>query len=414
MATTITHQLLAASLKGSTVIPAGRHRVADLGNVYLQVTPKGAMSWTFLYTSPTTGKRREAGIGPVTGTFGLGIADAKRKALGLAKMIIDGVDPLADKEVRKVASKATFKALMDAHIAACIKGGCWKNPDAEKKHWEGMLTRNAASLMDKPVDTVETTDIVAVLEEKWPSRGAEVMATRIRAIFDTAKAKGHLKGRDNPAAKNLLIGHLKGKAKTESHAALPAKDVPAFIADLTRPDATVSELGLAFVALTTVRSTEAREALRSEIAGNRWTIPAARMKMGKDHVVPLSKEALAIIERLPVVEGNPYLFAGENGQPINKQAFDDVIAAKGLRGVTTVHGLRSTFRDHMGDLHNAKTGAAVYERQQLEFCLAHVAKGTEGAYRRNTSVEGRAIIMQVWADYCAGKTNVTPMLKVAA
>lgn len=416
MAIAVTSSLLTAALKGTTAIPAGRHRVADMGNVYLQVTPKGAMSWTFLYTSPVTGKRREAGIGPVAGTFALGVADAKKKALKLASQIADGVDPLADRKARTVAIAATFAVMAEKHIAACIKGGVWKNPEGEKKHWNGMLARNAKALMALPVDSIETSDIVATLSPIWPSRGAEVLAIRIRAILETAKGQGHLPGRDNPADKKFLAAHLKGKAKTKSHAALPAKDAPAFLADQLA-GGSAAELGLAFIALTAVRSSEAREALRSEVdfATGLWTIPAERMKMACAHVVPLSKQALALIEAARV-EGNPYLFPGAGDGPLGKTAFDEVVEAKGLRGVTTVHGLRSTFRDYMGNLHNPLTGAAVYDAQSLEFCLAHVLKGAEAAYRRQTSVDGRAIIMQVWADYCDGKTNVVPMptLKAAA
>ena len=194
--------------------------------------------------------------------------------------------------------------MMAKHIDACIKGNVWKKADAEKKHWEGMLAKNAKALMDMPVDSIETSDVVRVLSPIWPSRGAEVLATRIRAILNTAKGQGHFKGTDNPANAIAIKAHLKGKAETKNNAALPFAEMPGFLAKLIA-GGSVAELGLAFIALTAVRSGEARLALRSEIVGDRWTIPAERMKMGKVHVVPLSKQALAILARLPVARGQP-------------------------------------------------------------------------------------------------------------
>ena len=416
------HSLMATSKE--TGLPCSiRH--ADGRNLYLHVSATGAMSWVFMYV--VNGTRREMGLGSFTGAgraaAPLTLRQARDKAdLIRAQLQQPGVDLVRDRRVAKAEAAVTFEVMMAVHIEACKKG-VWKKPEAEAKHWLGMLTVNAQPLMKLPVDKIETTDIVKAVAPKWPSRVAEKTVERIRMILDTAKSRGHLKDKDNPANKAAIKGHLKGKVNTQNRAALPAKDMPGFMAALLA-GGSMAELGLAFIGLTAVRSTEAREALRSEIdfETGRWTIPAERMKEGErpagelPHVVPLSRQALALIDRLPVVPGNPYLFPGKGSGPLRTTAFDNVIADMDLRGKTTVHGLRTTFRDYMGELHNPVTGAAVYDHQSLEFCLAHVLSGTEAAYRRQKSVDGRAIIMQVWADYATGEKpadNVVPIRGMA-
>ena len=334
-------------------------RYPDGGNLYLRVSKTGAMSWLFMYVK--NGKRHERGIGSFTGEGRAAVVSLKQARAKASQLRIDIDKPnfLHTEKARAASTtftSVTFADMFKIHADACIKGNKWIRGEKERKHWQGMLDKNATALLAMPLDDIQTSDVVKVLTPLWPSRGAEVLDTRIRAILNRAEGQGYFKGRKNPASKVAIKAHLDGKHVTESHAPLPFAQMPGFLATLIA-GGSVDQLGLAFIALTAVRSSEARLALRSEIVGDRWTIPADRMgkstKGGgpaKEHVVPLSKQALAIIARLPVVEGNPYLFPGENGGPLVVTAFDKIIEDMGLRGVTTVHGLRSTFDTYMSQL----------------------------------------------------------------
>jgi len=418
----LNQKTLDAALKGSTILKAGRH--SDGRNLYLNVTKTGAMSWVFLWDH--NGKRREMGLGSFTGAgkaARVTLAQARLKAdavrLGLS---MPGADPLAEKKRVKL-SGTTFRAVMKDTIAIEKKQGGWKVVDgccASEREWNDSLTLHASALLDMPVAAIDTAAVLNVLKKVWSATPVvgERVRFRIEKILARAKAEGMRDG-DNPAAyKGHLDAHLGRKAKKQkgagkSHAAISNDDAPALFAQLLSYQGNAAK-ALAFTMLTAVRTNETLGMVWSEVDLDKglWTIPAERMKAGVTHIVPLSSAALELLGSMPRQVGNDYVFFGsKQGRPLGPTALEDKLcdpAAKGgmgLRGQATVHGMRSTFSDWVGD----KTSFAKEDR---EFCLAHGLDAVEGAYRRSTAVEKRRAIMQAWANYLEGKSTVA-LLKVA-
>jgi integrase len=230
-----------------------------------------------------------------------------------------------------------------------------------------------------------------------------VLVSRIRAILTTAKGNGHLKGKDNPAARELLAGPLKGKHKTKHYAAMDGEHLPALMARLLADDAELIRKCVAFLILTAARPSQARFAQWSEIDLKEgvWTIGDERMKSDVMHQVPLARQVVDMLKKLPRVEGNPYVFPGDNaGEPVAD--LDKVITHMGLRGAATIHGFRSTFSDYIGEEHD-------FAAEDREFALAHGLDPTAGAYRRKKALNKRRPMMQAYADHCFGVDKVVPL-----
>ena len=407
---------LDAALKGTTALKAGRH--SDGRNLYLNVSGTGAMSWIFLYTD-NTGKRREAGIGSFTGA-----GKSARVTLSQARLAADtirvqlaspGFDLLADRK-RARLSGTTFLTVMTDTIAVEKKQGGWKVRDgvcASEIEWTDSLRLHARDLLSMPVAAIDTAAVLKVLKPIWSTipQTAEKVRFRIEKILGRAKAEGMRDG-DNPAAyKGHLDAHLGRKAKKQkgtgiSHAALPHAEAGALLARLAAQKGNAAQ-ALAFTMLTAVRTNETLDMVWSEVDLDKaeWTIPAERMKAGVKHIVPLSSAALELLARLPKVVGNDYVFAGSKaGKPLGATALEDKLCdapakgGMGYRGQATVHGMRSTFSDWVGD-------ETTFTKEDREHCLAHQLDAVEGAYRRSTAVEKRRQIMQAWADYLEGKAG---------
>jgi integrase len=295
----------------------------------------------------------------------------------------------------------------------------WKN----KKHrdqWYFTLSRRrdddgnlsadgySLSLVDLAVDELTTEDVLKALNPIWTDKPetASRLRGRIERVLDFAKAKGWRSG-ENPA---FWRGHLKNvlparrKLSRGHHAAMPYDDVPAFVGRLHGRDA-MAALALEFAILTTARSDEVYKAQWSEIDldGAVWTVPASRMKGGREHRVPLSARALEILRGLNGVRVSDYVFPGQKrGRPLSSAAMDTLLTRM-KEDHFTVHGFRSSFRDWCGD-------RTTFPRDIAEAALAHkVGDDTERAYRRSDALEKRRKLMQAWADYLsAPKTsNVT-------
>jgi integrase len=217
-------------------------------------------------------------------------------------------------------------------------------------------------------------------------------------VLEFAKVRG-LRDGENPAR---WKGHLEHSlpttekiTRTKHHAALPYPDVPAFMAEL-RALSGIAARALEFTILTAARTGEARFARWSEfdLHAGIWTIPGERMKGEKEHRVPLSDRALAILAELPRDAGSDAVFPGRsNGGFINQDAMADVLAK--LRPGLTVHGFRSTFRDWAAE-------ATAYPNHVMEMALAHaIPNGVEAAYRRGDLFEKRRRLMDEWAAFCA-------------
>lgn len=406
-----------------TSLSAGRY--SDGRNLYLSVSPTGSKSWVFMWAQQ--GRQRELGLGSYTGAgraVSVSLKQARLAADAVRVQLAAGIDPIAAKR-SVVLSATTFGDVMEMEIAK--QRVDWKVKDGvceQEIEWRRSLTTHASGLIRLAVGRVDVNAVLKVLKPIWADIPvtAERVRYRIEKIMDTATAKGMFTG-ENPARyKGHIEVHLgkrpskksKGENRKGSHAALHYDAIPGFMAKLLPLKGNASK-ALAFTTLTAVRTDEARLAQWSEfnLDAGLWVIPAERMKAGVAHVVPLSTTALELLASMPRVAGNPFVFFGKkDGETIGATAMADKLTdpakkgGMGYAGTATVHGMRSSFRDWVGD----KTHFA---SDDAELCLAHGLDATEGAYRRETAVEKRRAIMQAWADYCEGKSNVVA-LAVAA
>lgn len=421
---------LTAALKSKTA-PAGRY--SDGRNLYLNISKTGAKSWAFCWLpvrghAADKGYQREIGLGSATGagsTDYLTLEQARLAADRIRVQIADGIDPIAARKQAKLglSSVDTFEALLQDVID--IEKALWKaeadGSYANEGEWKRSLAKYAASLSSLPIYRVGKDQVLDVLRPIWTTIPvtADRIRYRIKAVIDLAIERGKYAGR-NPAEKAAVESApgfgKQAKAKVEdAHTQLHYDEIPALMAKLAACKGSAAK-GLAFTILTAVRTDEAREARWSEIDFDKaeWTIPAARMKAGVAHIVPLSTAALAVLASLPRIVGNDFIFAGKkDGTCVNATAFSDKLCdpAKkgglGYFGKATVHGMRKSFRNWIGD---KLTG---YTEQEFEFCLAHKLDAVEGAYRTMTAVEKRRAIMQSWANYCEGKTGEN-IVRIAA
>jgi integrase len=284
--------------------------------------------------------------------------------------------------------------------------GSWKNPK-HADQWINTLTSYAFPLIGKlPVDAVDAREIEAVLVPIWLSKAetARRVRQRIGTVLDYSKAKGW-RPTDAPMRNvNTLLKALKQPRKG-SFAAMPYKDVPAFMAKLAGGDQSMGRLALRFLVLTAARSGEVRGATWSEVDFENalWTVPAERMKMGEEHQVPLCSRALAILEevkRQSTGKPDAVIFPGLKRQPLSDMTLSKVLKSNG-GGAYTVHGFRSAFRDWC-----AETGI---NNDWAESALAHtVPNRVEAAYRRTKFLDQRRDLMNWWGTFCIGGEKTYP------
>jgi integrase len=378
---------------------AGRRAamLADGGNLYLQATigkdETVRRSWVFRYE--LDGRRHDLGLGSLDT---LNLPEAREKARLLRQQLVEGIDPFeakrqAKKErLAKLAAEAramTFRQCAEECIKSHADG--WKNAK-HRAQWRSTLESYAYPVLgDLAVDDIATAHIVRVLQPIWKEKPetASRVRGRIEKVLGWASVRGFRSG-DNPAR---WRGHLqelfaaKGKVRpVEHHAALSFTDVPAFMADL-RSRNSLSARALEFTVLTAVRTGETIGATWDEIdfAAKVWTIPAARMKAGKAHRVPLSDRAAEILASVPR--------EGEHIFPLSNMAMLELL--RGMRPGTTVHGFRSSFRDWAAE-------RTSYPNHVAEAALAHtISDKVEKAYRRGDLFEKRRRLMADWAAWCS-------------
>jgi integrase len=362
--------------------------LGDGAGLYLHVKTSGAKSWAFIWKE--AGKRREMGLGAYPA---IRLARARLLAADAREAIAEGRDPIAEKRKEE---EPTFGEACDRFLAS--NEGAWRN-EKHKAQWRMTLGVYAKPMRSKKVSEVETDDVLAVLTPLWQSRPetASRLRGRIERVLDFAKAKGWREG-ENPAR---WRGHLKAilparqKLTRGHHAAMPYKAVPGFVAQLMSRDAMAAR-GLAFLILTAARSGEVLGARWDEfdLEAGVWSVPASRMKAGREHRVPLSKPALAIISALSETRTSDFVFSGQKpGRPLSGMAFE-MLMRRMAAGAYTAHGFRSAFRDWAGD-------ETSFPREVAEQALAHhVGDATERAYRRGDALERRRRLMEAWTSYC--------------
>lgn len=377
---------------------------SDGGGLYLQIAAGGSKSWIFRYGA---GGKRYFGLGPL---HTIGLAEARERALAARRMLLDGVDPIAAKREKAAAAhlaaakSITFKECALAYIEAHRAG--WKNAK-HAAQWTATLETYAFPIIGRlPVASIDTALVLKVLQPIWTTKPetASRVRGRIESILDWARVRGYREG-ENPARRKGHLDHLlpaKSKiVKVEHHAALPYREVPAFMADLKTREGNGAR-ALEFAILTAARSGEVRGATWSEIDfdARLWTVPAGRMKAGREHRVPLSKQAIALLRRFPSNQrGDALVFEGaREDSPLSDMSLTAVLRRMG-RGDVTAHGFRSTFRDWCAE----KTD---FPAEAAEMALAHaVSDKVEAAYRRGDLFERRRELMQAWGTFCEGRKS---------
>lgn len=374
-----------------TLETAGRH--ADGGGLYLSISADGRRRWVFLYR--WHGRLREMGLGIPRD---VPLARAREAAAQARELVSQDQDPLEVR--RRTRTVKTFGTVADEFIVTMQVQ--WRN-EKHAAQWQNTLREYAGALHSLPVDAISTEDVMRVLRPIWAEKQetASRVRGRIERVLDAAKAQGMRTG-ENPAR---WRGHLdlllpkRQKLSRGHHKAMAYKDVPAFMQRLQTAMG-VSIRALEFTILTAARSGETLGALWSEIDLNAgvWTVPAKRMKAGREHRVPLVGRAVEILNEAQVrrLADNPHVFPGQRlGKGLSVMALEMVMRRAKL--TETPHGFRSAFRDWAGE-------ETDYPREIAEAALAHlVGDAVERAYRRGDALEKRRALMDAWALFCSSK-----------
>ena len=313
------------------------------------------------------------------------LADSRRKAITNRRLIERGQDP-------RGGGVPTFAEAVEKVIELHRK--TWKPGGKSEAQWRASLERYATPTLGRmTVDKISTADVLAALIPIWNERRvtAERVRNRIGAVMRWAVAKGY-RG-DNPAGDAIAAALPRSGVRKQHFPSLPHRQVAAALATVEASAAWVGlRLAFRFLVLTATRSGDVRGARWEEIDGDTWTIPSTRMKAGREHRVPLSREALAVLDRAREIPGNTGLiFPSVTGRKLSATAPSILLHDNGVEAVP--HGFRSSFRDWAAD--NA------VDREVAEAALAHVVKGVEGSYFRSDLFERRHEVMEGWASYTA-------------
>ncbi len=374
------------ALSAQKVKTAGPGRHGDGRGLFLYVKPSGSRSWVLRYQ--VQGRRRDLGLGSFPDVT---LAMARDRAAEARRLIAEGEDPIAKKNQAK---PKTFKDAALELIESKRSG--WKNAK-HAAQWTSTLEAYAFPKIGQvQVAKIETADVISALTPIWSAKPetANRVRQRIEAVLDYTSALGMRTG-DNPARWRGHLDHLLPKPTkvraVKHHPALPHADIADFMAQLETREG-VAARALGFTILTTARSGETRGATWAEIDldAKTWTIPANRMKAGKEHRVPLSKAALALLGGKRDDDKLIFESDAKPGKPISDMSMTAVLRRIG-RDDITVHGFRSTFRDWAGET----TG---FPREVIEAALAHGIKDkAEAAYARSDLFDKRRKLMEAWA-----------------
>jgi integrase len=384
----------------------------DGAGLYLQITvgSEGAprRSWVYRFRLPS-GRAREMGFGSVED---VSLAMARQKRTEARSLVLEGIDPIEQRNAERAiaaassatqpAQKITFRRCATDYIEAHQK--TWKNPK-HAQQWPSTLERYVFPVFgDLPVAEIDQNLIMQVLDPIWQSKTetAARVRGRIETILDWAKVRGYRTG-DNPAR---WRGHLqralppRAKVQRVTHfEAVPVREAPLVFQMLASRD-NVGSRALQFAILTASRSNETRGATWREIDldARVWIIPALRMKAGREHRVPLSSPAMALLKLQGDhgAKSDQHVFESlmRPGAPLSDQTLGKAMQRIGRE--ETVHGWRSTFRDWVAECTD-------FPREVAEAALAHSnADKTEAAYFRSSMIEKRKALMNAWAVFVTG------------
>jgi integrase len=383
----------------------------DGGGLCLQVTGPDAKSW--IYRFMLNGVSREMGLGSA---ITIPLAEARQRHNDAKRLRDLGIDPIERRKAERsqalleAAKSTTFREAAGAYIAAHRAG--WRNAK-HAQQWPATLEAFVYPVFGNlSVQSIDTALIMRVLEPIWSAKPetASRVRGRIERVLDWARVRGYRSG-ENPARWRGNLDHLlpaKTKVRAvQHHAALPYVEIGTFMAAMRSADG-IDAAALEFTILTAARSGETRLAAWDEIdlQARVWTVPAGRMKGGKEHRVPLSDAAMAVLTRMAAMRESDHVFPGQRG-PLSHTAMMEVLQRMGRRDIT-IHGFRATFKTWAGERTN-------FANHVVELALAHtIGNAVEQVYRRGDLFDKRRKLMDAWATYCARPAtsgDVVPMHK---
>ena len=386
----------------------------DGGGLYVRVTPEGTKQWVLRYM--LNRRARWMGLGPVA-LYGL--HEAREKAREARRLRHEGVDPIDARRAERArqrlaeAKAVTFKQCAEAYINAHRAG--WRN-DKHAGQWSATLSTYAyLKIGALPVQAIDTALVLKVLEPIWATKPetAGRLRGRLENILDFAKARGYREG-ENPARwrghLDKLLPALSKVRQVEHHAALPYTELPNFLTRLREQEGT-SARALEVAILTAARTSEILGARWSEvnILEKTWTIPAERMKARREHRVPLSSRAFAILTEMQAARESdePFVFpGGKPGQPLSNMAFLMLLRRMG-RTDLTAHGFRATFKTWASE-------RTSFQNEIVEAALAHTIGGkVEQAYRRGDLFDKRQKLMDAWTNFCEQPKSAGKVIRIA-
>lgn len=375
----------------------------DGGGLYLQISKAGAKSWVFRFT--LKGKTRDMGLGSLRY---VSLTEARARMVECRALVTKGDDPIEQaKAERKVEADEepaeppaqNFRQFAEQYIAA--RADTWRS-SKHADQWRATLAAYAYPVIGNlPLAAIDTPDVLRIIEPLWREKSATAsrLRGRIERVLAAASVRG-LRPATNPAA---WVGHLRealpAKQKVTSFASLPYAEVPAFLVALHQRQG-VGALALEFTILTAARSGEARGARWSEINVDAriWAIPAERMKAGREHVVPLSDQALTVLAAVKPLRdlAEEYVFPGmRRGRQLTDMTLSGLVHSMGFDVVP--HGFRSSFRTWAAEQTDCP-------REIAEAALAHsIGDKVEAAYLRTDWLEKRRDLMEAWGAFCSSR-----------
>ena len=395
------HRALTEAGISKSGLAVGTH--TDGGGLTLRVSESGAKRWVL--RSTIDGKARNIGLGSYPT---VSLAVARKKAADHQASIRDGRDPVAEKRAKAELEKrkATPTFAETAQTCWATHQPTWRSAK-HGQQWMTTLEDYAFPVVGhKPVDSITTADVMTILEPIWVVKPAT--ASRVRQRMETvmsyARARGHRFG-DNPAGKEVVqVLPKQGPQVKEHRLALPYADVPAATEKVRRSTSFPTTIwAIEFMILTAARSGEVRGATWDELdwKGKTWTIPATRMKAGREHRVPLSDQAMKLLGRAWYWAGGydaTTMFPSQRGKVLSDSGLSLVFRRLGIAAVP--HGFRSSFRDWCAE----KSGASW---AVCESALAHrVGNSVELSYMRSDLFEQRRALMQQWANFLTNEPSV--------
>jgi integrase len=391
----------------------------DGDGLYLRVSLSGTKSWIFRYRQ--SGKLRDMGLGSVQLVT---LAEARAAAHEQSKVMLayrqgaTELDPISNRKDLRAAKRIeatkgiTFRECAEAYIAAHKAG--WRNVK-HRQQWTSTLgTYVYPVLGDLPIRAVDTALVLKVVEPLWSTKTetAARLRGRMESVLDWATARGYRAG-ENPARwRSHLENLLPEKAKVrrvEHRAALPYSEIAPFMAQL-REEPGIGARALEFAILTAARTSEVLGARWNEFSFSErlWTIPAKRMKAGKEHRVPISKAAMTILETMAAVRQSDLVFPGARANRLlSHMTMLNALRRMGRRDITP-HGFRSAFSDWCAEQTN-------FPSEVREMALAHaVGDKVEAAYRRGDLFEKRRQLAEAWSRYCDSKPGEGEVVRLRA